>query len=221
MVLIYDFLKVPSYEKLFEEEYRIAADTVVCHIQCKKIEIWSKEKFINQFVFFDIAWQVYSCDPSYIDGFKPYVLYDLEIGDRMIRTDESTEVTDIFNISIEGVDRRVIKFAQADEYGIGAIFGYWVEGVGPNIIDGFETTFFLSMTACLNSMYRNGKLIFRYDSLFRTDGVESIGSDEKDNTSNHADSDDTPIYNLQGIRIDRPVPGQPYIRDGRMNIYRK
>lgn len=221
MVLVYDWLNVPSYNKLYEEEYRVTGDTEAFHVPCRKIERWEGDQKLGEFAVFDIAGQVYQIGFGYNNSFKPYVLYNLEVGDRMIATDESTEVTDVFNISIEGIDRRVIKFAQADEFGSGAIYGYWVEGVGPNQVAGVNSVGVFSLTTCLNSMYRDGEPVFTYASLFRTDSVESIDGDEKGQTGSHSDTDDTPIYNLQGIRIDRPVPGQPYIRDGRMNIYRK
>lgn len=221
MVLVYDWLNVPSFKKSYEQEYRVVGDSVVYNVPCKIIEIWQNDNKLREIAVFDIASQVYKAELRDSESFKPYAIYDLEVGDRMKFWDETSEVTDVFNISIEGIDRRVIKFAGIDLYGVDATYGYWVEGVGPNQTEGFWQVPFFSWTTCLNSMYRNGKLIFRYDSLFRTDGVESIGSDEEDHTGYDADTDDTPIFNLQGIRIDRPVPGQPYIRNGRLIISRK
>ena len=74
----------------------------------------------------------------------------------------------------------------------------------------------------LNSLYIDGKPVFTYASLFKQDSIESIHGEERDRATDDGDvGEDTPLYNLQGMRIDRPVPGQPYIRDGRIMISHK
>lgn len=223
----YDWMNVPHYCKLFERQLRVVGDTVVCHVPCKRIERWycdsrTGESKVGEFAVFDIAGQVYSTSTSSEHNrFKPIAVYCLEVGDRMFAQNEETEVTDVFETYIDGVSRRVIKFAQVEEYGLEAIYGYWVEGVGPNMEDGFETIFFFSMRSVLNGLYRDGEQLFRYASLFRTDGIESLQGDDLDGSPmDDKDCDGAPMYNLQGIRIDRPIPGEPYIHNGRIKVSR-
>ena len=222
MVLVYDWLNVPHYNKLYEEEYRVAGDTEAFHVPCKKIEKWKGDQKLGEFAVFDIAGQVYQIGFHYKNSFKPYVLYNLEVGDRLIGSNEYTEITDVFEIKIAGENRRVIKFAEIDEFGLTSFYGYWVEGVGPNQINGFQTVFPWSLMTRLNSLYIYGEPVFTYASLFKQDSIESIHGEERDRATGDGDvGEDTPLYNLQGMRIDRPVPGQPYIRDGRLIISRK
>ena len=222
MVLVYDWLNVPHYNKLYEEEYRVAGDTEALHVPCRKIERWKGDQKLGEFAVFDIAGQVYQIGFHYKNSFKPYVLYNLEVGDRLIGSNEYTEITDVFEIGIAGENRRVIKFAEIDEFGLTSFYGYWVEGVGPNQINGFQTVFPWSLMTRLNSLYIYGEPVFTYASLFKQDSIESIHGEERDRATDDGDvGEDTPLYNLQGMRIDRPVPGQPYIRDGRLIISRK
>lgn len=218
MTIIYDGRQCGSKENTFVAEYRVVGDTVAFHVPSKKIELWISGEKESEFAVFDIDGQVYRTGFSNLKSFKPYVIYNLEVGDRVMKDDDSSEVTDIFEREIDGVVRRVFRFSGIEYYGADAFYGYWIEGVGPNWGDGFDAMMFRFLY--LNGLYRDGECLFSYSSLFNDVGLESLPEEEDKELYNEEEGEEALIYNLRGVRIERPLSGQPYIRNGRITIDR-
>ncbi len=200
----------------FDCRYEIVGDTVAFHVPSKKVEFYKRGRKLYTCALFDINGQVYYTGYHGVKSFKPFVVYDLQIGDASYMWDPPIVVTDIFEIEIDGSMRKVIKFSDEEETGNLAFYGYWVEGVGPHWGHGFFYSLFGYDWMYLKGLYRDGECLFSYDSLYRTDGIGSIPSkDTESGIYEESDVTDTPFYNLQGQRIARPVPGQPYIRNGK------
>lgn len=200
-----------SYDMDFDVEYRVVGDTQLFGVPCKKIECWSLGEKMFEFEIFDINKQVYRTHVSDFSSFKPYVLYNLEIGDSMMEGYEEASVSEVKEVEISGESRRAIKFKEVDLDGIDSLYGYWVEGVGPNTAEGFNNIWL--WTTRLEGIYRDGECLFNYSSLFDNVGVEELRDMEEIDCS---DGTKSSLYNLLGIPIDRPVPGQPYITAGRL-----
>lgn len=218
MTIKYDGRTAGSSLNSFVAEFKVVGDTVAFHVPSKKIELWTYGYKEREFAVFDIEGEVYRTGFSYLKSFKPYVIYNLEVGDRVMKDDDSSEVTDIFEIEIDGVMRRVFRFSGIDYYGADAFYGYWIEGVGPNWGDGFDAMMFRFLY--LNGLYRDGECLFSYSSLFNDVGLESLPEEEDKELYNEEEGEEALIYNLQGVRIERPLSGQPYIRNGRITIDR-
>lgn len=219
-------LKYVAWEHMgtyFNVEWRVVGDTVSCHMPCKKMECWSdfggeyKKEF--EFELFDIDDVVYRNKSPFYSSFRVHVPYNMEIGDRVSDVEmygDFTEVVDVFEKEIDGETRRIFKFKDAESMGLEgdglfAICGYWIEGVGPGNLETLcGSSWWMTR---LEGMYRDGECLFRYASLFEDVGLENLPEEEY---VGEPDLGGSTLYNLQGIPIDCPVPGQPYIKSGRL-----
>ena len=95
-----------SYDMDFDVEYWVVGDTQLFGVPCKKIECWSLGEKMFEFEIFDINKQVYRTHVSDFSSFKPYVLYNLEIGDSMMEGYEEASVSEVKEVEISGESRR-------------------------------------------------------------------------------------------------------------------
>lgn len=207
------------------EECQIIGDEVVDHINVKKIKLDSNDADDWEIAFPDGMFFQYNdvVYTTFFDGFgcEIYMRFDVVPGDNVLRSLNNADpsggrVTEISEIEILGKTMRAVRFLHADESAY-LYHSYWIEGVGPNMygLDS-ETENSWYGTQSLDGLYQNDECVFKYIDFYTSSSVKEL----PEMTAADADAAHEPIYNLQGIRISKPMPEQVYIRNGRKFINR-
>lgn len=209
--------------------YSVGKDTIVDGKQCKVIDYYNidkpEEKY--QFTACEINGRVFLVDRFHEDDpavFHPVLDVAVPLdGPSTLRTYSGGQL-DGGEISYEaGWNRTFGQLQVRREVSIDNGTTYrpcWVEGIGASVMDHNGLSKF-PLTDCINRIdyyymvecYQDGECIFtQKDFTYPLSSIRSIEAD----TPSAADA----IYDLQGRRLTKPVPGQLYIKAGRKHLAR-
>lgn len=219
----WEMIDVYEGHEEFNSIYNITVkgDEKINGVLCKRLEIETPEH-LEYTPFTEVAYGyeedgvLYDVNSVFAaDGFNgTFEFMDLNMkeGDVFLNGSRKIFADDI--IERYGVKRKRLTFGTEKSEKSG-IYEYWVEGIGLSDKMAILTTFPSPLTCkyntYINKCFQDDELIFTRDDFADATGVDNL---------NIGEPDTVPVYNLQGIQIDRPAPGEIYICNGKKFINR-
>ena len=206
-----------EYDKRDEREpfysvYSVVRDTIINDEKCYIVGI--RKEGDNSQIRYDILKETEKRIYHHRGSDKWYPLFDFSCG-----VGEKTIPMMFDSTEVEG---RIVK---KEEYILNCNKTYrclylpydmiWVEGIG-TLNDRFLTIDVVPTceplpTNTLKECYKDGELIFSYEEYKRTSSINKVFNDKEEEK-------EMVLYSLQGIKIDKPIPGTIYIRNGKKYI---
>lgn len=203
--------RLPVYEMPVEYPYMervdrhaVVGDTIVCGYPCKHIlsvRLDIEPPSHIDYIRYEQDGKIFNIHAG--NELEPLIDFNLKPGDYV---NDYTVVQDVFTITLRGYERKVFVLKSLD----GEKKRYWIDGIGA--IDNEYITVYPQTSTRPNIMacYKEGQCLYLDGDLNGFTDVSRIMEDS-----------DIPvhIYDLTGIRVEKPLKGNLYIRNGKKIIW--
>ncbi len=216
-----------NHHELYDVRHTYAGDTIVAGVKMKKLLRTVEFNYgpyagpvrdnIIEYVGYEQGGQVYANNSMMMD-------FGHTEGDNIFTGSGHLKVVNDELVNVRGYDRRIMTIESGNQK------FYWIEGIYTTNLNGFKKISEPSYMQYdkFKACYLNDELIFSAEDLeeykkTQQSGIEEIlpaESETGDEANPDAHNPAAPVYDLQGHRVTRQVPGQVYVSQGRKWVQR-